>query len=80
RWSPDSPTLYDVEILAGEDRFADRIGFRTIEVQGDRILLNGKSIFLRGISMHEEELGKDPVRAMSPAAARALFAEIKQGL
>ena len=80
RWSPDSPKLYDVEITSGADRFTDRIGFRTIEVLGDRILLNGKSIFLRGISMHEEELGKDPVRAMSPAAARALFAEIKQGL
>ncbi|WP_256924017.1 glycoside hydrolase family 2 protein [Sphingomonas sp. IBVSS2] len=80
RWSPDSPTLYDVEITAGADRFTDRIGFRTIEVRGDRILLNGKPIFLRGISMHEEELGKAPVRAMSPAAARALFAEIKQGL
>lgn len=80
RWSPENPALYDVQITAGADRFADRIGFRTIEVQGDRILLNGKSIFLRGISMHEEELGKDPVRAMSPAAARALFAEIKQGL
>jgi beta-glucuronidase len=70
RWSPDSPKLYDVEITSGADRFTDRIGFRTIEVLGDRILLNGKSIFLRGISMHEEELGKDPVRAMSPAAAR----------
>lgn len=80
RWSPENPRLYDVEITSGADRFADRVGFRTIEVQGDRILLNGRSIFLRGISMHEEELGKDPVRAMSPAAARALFAEIKQGL
>lgn len=80
RWSPESPTLYEIRIVAGEDRFTDRVGFRTIEVQGDKILLNGKSIFLRGISMHEEELGKDPVRAMSPAAARALFAEIKQGL
>ncbi len=80
RWSPESPKLYDLEISSGADRFTDRVGFRTIEVQGDKILLNGKSIFLRGISMHEEELGKNPVRAMSPAAARALFAEIKQGL
>jgi len=80
RWSPESPTLYDVQITAGADHFTDRVGFRTVEVQGDKILLNGKSIFLRGISMHEEELGKNPVRAMSPAAARALFAEIKQGL
>lgn len=80
RWSPESPTLYQVEISTGADRFTDRVGFRTIEVQGDKILLNGKSIFLRGISMHEEELGKNPVRTMSPAAAAALFGEIKYGL
>ena len=67
-------------VEAREDRPRDRIGFRTIEVRGEDIWLNGRPIFLRGISMHEEELGKDPVRAMTPAAARALLAEIKQGL
>jgi beta-glucuronidase len=80
RWSPDTPTLYDVRVEAGEDVLRDRIGFRTIEVRGTDILLNGKPIFLRGISMHEEELGKAPVRAMTPAAARALLTEIKTGL
>ncbi|MES2988195.1 MAG: glycoside hydrolase family 2 TIM barrel-domain containing protein [Pseudomonadota bacterium] len=80
RWSPDHPTLYDVRIEAGADVLTDRIGFRTVAVEGTKILLNGKPIFLRGISMHEEELGKDPVRAITPAAARALLTEIKQGL
>ncbi len=80
RWSPESPTLYDVRVEAGEDVLRDRIGFRTIEVRGTDILLNGKPIFLRGICMHEEELGKAPVRAMTPAAARALLTEIKDGL
>ncbi|MBC9034161.1 beta-glucuronidase [Sphingomonas sp. JC676] len=80
RWSPDSPTLYDVRVEAGADVLRDRVGFRTIEVRGTDILLNGKPIFLRGISMHEEELGKAPVRAMTPAAARALLTEIKDGL
>lgn len=80
RWSPESPTLYDVRVEAGEDVLRDRVGFRTIEVRGTDILLNGKPVFLRGISMHEEELGKNPVRAMTPAAARALLTEIKQGL
>jgi beta-glucuronidase len=32
----------------------DRIGFRTIETRGQDILLNGKSVFLRGISLHDE--------------------------
>jgi len=80
RWSPDNPMLYDVEIASGPDTLRDRIGFRTIETRGTQILLNGKPIFLRGISMHEEEFGKDPVRAITPAAARALLSEIKQGL
>ncbi len=80
RWSPESPTLYDVRVEAGEDVLTDRIGLRTVEVRGDDILLNGRPVFLRGISMHEEELGKNPVRAITPAAARALLTEIKQGL
>ncbi|WP_242153769.1 glycoside hydrolase family 2 protein [Sphingomonas sp. BAUL-RG-20F-R05-02] len=80
RWSPERPKLYDVAVDAGEDHWHDRIGFRTIETRGADILLNGKPIFLRGISMHEEELGTDPTRAMTPAAARALLSEIKDGL
>jgi beta-glucuronidase len=79
-WSPESPTLYDVTIETGNDRWTDRIGFRTIEVKGEDILLNGKPVFLRGISMHEEELGTNPVRAITPSAARALLTEIKHGL
>lgn len=80
RWSPEQPKLYDVTIASGDDQWRDRIGFRTIEVRGPDILLNGKPIFLRGISLHEEELGAEPTRAMTPAAARALLSEIKDGL
>src|SRR3546814_10166157 len=55
RWSPDTPRLYDVTITAGTDIWKDRIGFRTIAVDGDRILLNGKPVFLAGIALHEED-------------------------
>jgi beta-glucuronidase len=79
-WSPESPTLYDVRFEAGDDVLKDRVGLRTIEVRGQDILLNGKPIFLRGISIHAEELGKDPTRALTPAAARALLREAKEGL
>lgn len=54
RWSPENPKLYDVELSVGDDHLKDSIGFRTIEVQGDNILLNGKPIFLRGVSIHAE--------------------------
>jgi beta-glucuronidase len=53
-WSPDSPKLYKVSLSAGEDRLTDEIGFRDIRVDGTRILLNGKAIFLQGANMHAE--------------------------
>ncbi len=54
RWSPERPKLYRVQMKAGDDHLDDDIGFRTIEVQGDKILLNGKPVFLRGINIHAE--------------------------
>lgn len=80
RWSPDSPTLYDVRFSTSGDAIRDRIGFRTIAVRGNEILLNGKPIFLRGISLHEEEFGSNPARNMTEQASRALLGEIKHGL
>jgi len=80
RWSPESPTIYDLRFSSGDDVVNDRLGFRTIEVRGHDILLNGKPIFLRGISIHAEEFGTDPTRAITPAAAHALLTEAKQGL
>lgn len=53
-WNPEDPKLYQVELRAGEDHLSDEIGFRSIEVRGTDILLNGKPVFLRGIAMHEE--------------------------
>jgi beta-glucuronidase len=80
RWSPEDPALYDLRIEAGEDVLKDRIGFRTIEVRGTDILLNGRPVFLRGIDIHAEEFGANPTRDITPAAARALLTEAKQGL
>jgi beta-glucuronidase len=54
RWSPEHPRLYKVEFVAGDDHLTDDIGFRTIEVKGDQILLNGKSTFLRGVNIQGE--------------------------
>ena len=55
-WSPEEPTLYEVSASFGEDRIMDRVGFRSINVDGCNIVLNGKTIFLKGISCHEESL------------------------
>lgn len=53
-WSPENPKLYDVTLTCEKDSVRDRVGFREIRVQGMDILLNGKPIFLRGISCHED--------------------------
>ena len=53
-WTPESPKLYKVRLQAGQDTLEDAMGFRTIEVSGTDILLNGTSVFLRGISIHAE--------------------------
>ena len=50
-WSPENPKLYDVTVAAETDTVKDQIGFRAIEVKGTDILLNGKSVFLRGVSI-----------------------------
>lgn len=53
-WEPEHPKLYDVDFTCGADTVEDKIGFRNIAVKGDEILLNGKSVFLRGVNFHEE--------------------------
>jgi beta-glucuronidase len=53
-WTPEHPKLYKVHLQAATDTLDDTMGFRTIEVHGADILLNGKPIFLRGISIHAE--------------------------
>ncbi len=53
-WSPETPKLYAVNLSSADEQLKDKIGFRTIETRGNDILLNGKSIFLRGISLHDE--------------------------
>jgi beta-glucuronidase len=54
RWSPETPKLYKVKLVAGQDSLEDLIGFRTIETRGTEILLNGKPVFLRGVCVHAE--------------------------
>ena len=76
-WCPENPKLYEVSISSGMDAIMDRIGFRTIETLGDKLLLNGKEVFCKGISIHEEMIGGAGGRANSMEHARALLAEVK---
>jgi hypothetical protein len=50
-----SPALYTVAIELGGQRVALRTGLRRVEVAGERLLWNGRPLFLRGICKHEDD-------------------------
>jgi beta-glucuronidase len=56
KWDLHDPKLYEVAFTAGTDSIHDRIGFRTIEVSGTDILLNGRSSFSGGSACMKKTL------------------------
>lgn len=73
-WSPQRPMLYRVRVSAAGDVVEDEIGFRSIAVQGERILLNGEPVYLRGVNLHEEIDGR---RATSEDDYRRLLQQVR---
>lgn len=58
-WAPGSPHLYALAVErlrdgTPEDEVSLAVGIRTVEVRGDRLLLNGRPITLRGFGRHED--------------------------
>ena len=53
-WHPGDPYLYRLDLAHGEDEYALPVGIRTVRVAGDRLLLNGQPVRLRGFGMHED--------------------------
>lgn len=58
-WSPANPNLYFWEVRIqdeegkGGDDLIDRIGFREIQLQKKRILVNGTPVKIKGVNRHE---------------------------
>ena len=76
-WSPENPKLYDLVLSCGDERLTDRVGFRTIKTEGEKILLNGKPVFLKGVALHDESIGTNPGRCRSEKDVRALLSAAK---
>lgn len=76
RWDVCDPKLYDVTLICGSDTVSEQIGFRNIATRGREILLNGKPIFLCGVSFHEE-IPQRKGRAYSETDAAMLLNEAK---
>jgi len=57
-WSPDTPVLYTAAASIknnGEviDDVAERFGIRTINAEGEKILLNGKPLYIKGVHRYD---------------------------
>lgn len=59
-WCPENPYLYELQVqlldAEGEvlDEYAQTFGIRSVKIEGTKLLLNGKPVFLRGFGMHED--------------------------
>jgi len=71
-WTPEHPKLYTTHLSIDNDSIRDEIGFRTIKVSGNQILLNGKPVFLRGVNIHGE-IPQRKARACSETDAQVLL-------
>ncbi len=64
-WSSESPNLYTLVVLLKDgsrvlETTRCRVGFRTVEVKGRELLINGKPVLMRGVNRHDhhDALGK----------------------
>lgn len=58
-WSHTSPVLYMLNAVlflngTAADDLTERVGFRTIEIKDDKLLLNGEPIYMKGFNRHED--------------------------
>ncbi|MDR0416544.1 MAG: hypothetical protein LBH76_04370 [Propionibacteriaceae bacterium] len=71
-WEPAHPRLYDVVVSYAGDTWSERVGFRDLRVVGSDILLNGRPLYLKGVSQHEDSVERG--RSLTEADIRHNFA------
>jgi len=61
RWTAETPNLYSlvVTLLDASGRAVEsvgcRIGFRSVEIRGGQLLVNGVPIYIKGVNRHEHD-------------------------
>ena len=61
-WSLESPNLHLVRVWFNNQSIVTRFGIRTITTDKQKILLNGKPVFLKGVNKHEAHPELGPVQ------------------
>ncbi len=80
KWSAEEPNLYTILYrIKREGRFTEyvacRVGFRTVETDGERLLINGQPVVLKGVNLaeHTPETGN----CIDTAQMQRLLTEMK---
>lgn len=80
KWTAEQPNLYTILYrIKREGRFTEyvacRVGFRTVEVKGERLLVNGQPVFFKGVNLaeHVDSTGN----CVSAAQMRRMLDEMK---
>lgn len=73
KWDSEHPNLYTMKIELGNkhtttEQIEKRFGFREVEIRGNRMLVNGKPVKLRGVCRHE----------MHPLTGRVMTPELER--
>ena len=60
KWSAEQPNLYKVVVTARDakgvsEAYAQRVGFRSVEIKDGQLLVNGKAILIKGVNRHEAD-------------------------
>ena len=76
-WDLDNPKLYEVIIETKFESIKDQIGFRTIEIVDNEIMLNKKPIIFKGISSHAEPIAEKGI-AFSSNHFNKILAEVSE--
>jgi len=75
-WSCDEPRRYRFEVVNAAETVALDVGFRRVEIAGDRWLVNGRPLRLRGVNRHEFD--PDHGRVYDHEAARESLLMMKR--
>ncbi|BAK80685.1 glycoside hydrolase family 2 TIM barrel-domain containing protein [Candidatus Arthromitus sp. SFB-rat-Yit] len=82
KWSAEEPNLYNLVISLKNDLLNEtqsihtRVGFRTFEIKGNKMYINGKPILFKGVNRHETHPTKG--RALSTLDMEFDVKEIKR--
>jgi beta-galactosidase len=52
-WSAETPRLFAATLSNEAESIELRLGFRTVEIRGDRFLVNGRRVVFHGMNRHE---------------------------